>query len=757
MAGESWVGRSLDDVLRSAASLGVRVIFTDRLVPPELRIDREPRSTNPVEALREILQPHALALDEVAPGIYVVTSERPVHQSPRPLTPTPAPLEQAQVTASRYTFEATPLRDTFALESGDLEQQPALFNDAAQSIRRFPGTAGHTLSSRTFVRGGSADENLILLDGVPLHEPYHLQGLPVTFGVIDPSVLSRVDLFSGVLPVEYDGRSSALVDMRLREPVDALAGRFSAGTFDTSAAMSGPLPNERGDWFLFGRRGLIERASGFIYPTIDKPVMNDALAHMRYRLTESSEWTVGALAAHDHFHVVLDYDNQLANTESDRSYVWTAYEKRWEKLTSRALLAHTLIESQRYGELHDYDDTEWSGILDDGREFRTLLLKEDWTLDLENGNALRWGASASHEHADIDYFRAVDFPEGVASLVGRVTHEVFSTTLASSLRQYEAYLGVNHALSKRVAVDGGVHWTHAAYSTSQESSVWSPRLGVLFDLSPVTRLRFSVGRMTQMPSAIALPLEQSRLLYDAPATNSMGVLAVEHDFGHEIAVRAEIFEKRIHRPAPRLENVFSPDALLPELRPDAIILVPNSSRARGVDLYATAKPFKHWSGWMSYSFSRVTDEIDGRDIARAWDQPHSLGMGVSFNGGGWLLSTTFSGHTSWPLTPLINNPRTPPGELLTDPSTEQTIGVRNSVRSGYYYSVDLKAARSFRLQSGSLELSVNIANITDRKNVCCDDVEFVDLGGTVDFPITKWQERQYWQPFYPYASIIWEF
>jgi hypothetical protein len=133
-------------------------------------------------------------------------------------------------------------------------------------------------------------------------------------------------------------------------------------------------------------------------------------------------------------------------------------------------------------------------------------------------------------------------------------------------------------------------------------------------------------------------------------------------------------------------------------------------------------------------------------------------MGVSFNGGGWLLSTTFSGHTSWPLTPLISNTEAPPGDILSDPSIAQTVGVRNSVRHGYYYTVDLKAARNFRLQSGSLELSVNLANITDRKNLCCDDVEFADLGGGIeDIGITKWQDRKYWQPFFPYASIVWEF
>jgi TonB-dependent Receptor Plug Domain/TonB dependent receptor len=756
VAADGWVGRHLADVLRDAGSLGVRVIFSDRLVPEALRVNRAPVSTDIVEALREVLRPHGLALDDVTPGVYVVTRERSEQSTPVH-APTSELLAQAEVTASRYTFEAMPLEAPFMLESAALDAQSALFNDATQSIRRFPGTAGHTLSSQTFVRGGSADENLILLDGVPLHEPFHLQGFPVNFSVIDPSVLGRVDLFSGVLPVEYDGRMSSMVDMRLREPADRVAGRFALGTLDTSASMSGPLPNEQGDWMLFGRRGVIERASQFIIPSIGKPTVNDFLGRVRYRLTDRSEWIAGALTAHDHFHVSRYGGDELANDESERSYVWTAYEKRWEKLSSRTLLAHTLIRSEKSGELHDYLDTEWSGTLGDERTYRSLLLREDWTLQLAGGGTLRWGASATDEHADINYFRIVDFPEGVASLLGRATHEAFSTATATELREYDTYIGINRELSGRVTLDGGVHWSHAAYSTGQSSSAWEPRLGLLFDISTATRLRFSAGRMTQRSPAIALPVEQSRLLFDAPSTNTMQVLALEHDFAHDISARAEIFEKRIHHPAPRLENAFSPDAFLPELRPDAIIVAPAFSRARGFDLYATAKLFEYWSGWLSYSYSQVTDEIEGEEVARAWDQPHALSMGVSFNGGGWLISLVASGHSSWPLTPLHNDPESD-SALVTDPSIKQTVGVRSSIRGGYYYTLDLKTARDFQLRTGSLQLSFDIANVTDRKNACCDDVEFADLGGPVPGAIiVKWPDRKYWQPFYPYASIVWQF
>jgi hypothetical protein len=198
---------------------------------------------------------------------------------------------------------------------------------------------------------------------------------------------------------------------------------------------------------------LLERVSRDIFPPIGKPVMDDTLARVRYRLTESSEWTLGALSAHDHLHFMRSVSNELADNESGRSYAWSAYEKSWEKLSSRTLLTHTLINSQKRGQLRDHQDTEWFSTLDDERKFRTVQLREDLTLALA-GSTVRWGAAATHERADINYFRDSSFPEGVASLLGRPIHEVFSVTTTTTLSEYEAYIAMNRPLSERVTVDG---------------------------------------------------------------------------------------------------------------------------------------------------------------------------------------------------------------------------------------------------------------------------------------------------------------
>jgi hypothetical protein len=106
---------------------------------------------------------------------------------------------------------------------------------------------------------------------------------------------------------------------------------------------------------------------------------------------------------------------------------------------------------------------------------------------------------------------------------------------------------------------------------------------------------------------------------------------------------------------------------------------------------------------------------------------------------------------------LINDPE-PSSGLVSDPRTKQTVGVRNSIRRSYYHTLDLKTVRTVQLPAGSLEISIDLSNVIDRSNACCDDVIFWDPDGSTGLdPIIKWQDTKYWQPFYPYASIVWSF
>jgi hypothetical protein len=241
-----------------------------------------------------------------------------------------------------------------------------------------------------------------------------------------------------------------------------------------------------------------------------------------------------------------------------------------------------------------------------------------------------------------------------------------------------------------------------------------------------------------------LPVARNQLEFDQSTRSTMTVLAWEHDFPGGSTLRAELYEKKSRDPRPRLENLLDPIALVPELLPDVVLVEPDSSRATGFDVHATTTIGEHTDGWLSYSWSHARDVIDGREVARSWDQRHSLAAGVTTDWRAWRFGAVLTARSDWPVTPVFET-ATPPGV---------TIGERNSEREGFYMTLDLKAERSFTLPLGSLRLVAELTNALDRDNFCCTELEYQTLA---DGTIVAQPQKEFWLPTVPYISVAWEF
>jgi hypothetical protein len=319
-----------------------------------------------------------------------------------------------------------------------------------------------------------------------------------------------------------------------------------------------------------------------------------------------------------------------------------------------------------------------------------------------------------------------------------------------ALHEQELYWALNQAFGSRVTLDAGLHASRARYSTHQTAYAWDPRVSFRFDMTPATRLRLASGRMTQISSAADLPVERDLLHFDDPSVSTQHVLSLEHDFGSHVSVRTELFDRRIHDPQPRFENLFFPAAFLPELRADRMLIQPQSARMRGADLYLAATFTEHLQAWLSYSQSTAVDVIDGQDVARAWDQRHAAGLGLTAEGRSWMISGAVFGHSNWPQTPVNLEVSQEPFEQLTGAS----LGARDSVRHGRYFSLDVKAAYRIRFGGSALHVSLEAANSTNRKNFCCDDAIFERFVGGNVVPLT---DRRNWLPILYYGTVSWEF
>jgi hypothetical protein len=377
-------------------------------------------------------------------------------------------------------------------------------------------------------------------------------------------------------------------------------------------------------------------------------------------------------------------------------------------------------------------------------------LRQAWTLPLDGG-ALQWGGSLNVETAEFSLSRYRRYQVDVAGFFGLEPLEEKLLLRNVSAGRGDVFGEISHSLGKHLTFDAGLSWSGAHYSTEQNAHAFDPRASLRWDVTRSTRLRASWGRMTQQWTAAELPVERNELRFDDPSRSTMRVLAFEQDFGTWLSVRAEAFDKRIAHPRPRVENVFYPYAFLTELRPDARVIAPLSSRMQGYDLYAAARFSEHWSGWLSYSRSKAFDFFTDRTAPRAWDQPDAGGIGVAATTNAWLLSAEVLAHSNWPLTPLQS--------YITNEDGGHVIhrieGGTYSERQGLFLSVNLKAARRFETSFGTISVAYEVSNATDRSNWCCSDLIFYQsqLTNGVD----EVTDRKRWLPRTQFATVTWEF
>jgi hypothetical protein len=152
------------------------------------------------------------------------------------------------------TFVSKPNVGTVSIDAAAMANVPSIGEpDVVRVAQLLPGVvARNDFNTGLNVRGGEADQNLILLDGHPIHNPFHLGGVFSTF--MDATV-GGIELMTGAFPARYGGRLSSVLDVRSAE--DARPGVHLSADISALAAtgrLSGSLGDDRGMWSIAGRR-----------------------------------------------------------------------------------------------------------------------------------------------------------------------------------------------------------------------------------------------------------------------------------------------------------------------------------------------------------------------------------------------------------------------------------------------------------------------------------------------------------------------
>ena len=140
-----------------------------------------------------------------------------------------------------------------------IEKLPALMGekDILKTVQLTPGIqSGSEGSSGLYVRGGSPDQNLILLDGVPVYNASHLFGF---FSVFNSNSIKSVEIIKGGFPARYGGRTSSVLDIRMKEGNNKkFSGEGSIGLISSKLTLEGPIVKDKTSFIVSGRRTYID-------------------------------------------------------------------------------------------------------------------------------------------------------------------------------------------------------------------------------------------------------------------------------------------------------------------------------------------------------------------------------------------------------------------------------------------------------------------------------------------------------------------
>jgi len=711
-----YAGRPLVDALHDLESRGLRLVYSDDVVTPDMIVSTEPRATEPRRVLDEILREHSLVAARGPRGTLLIVrakEEPPQRQTP----PMPIALAEIVVTPSRYEILGSEPEQRQFLSRDEVRRVPHISDDFYRAIRRIPGAASDDLTARFNIRGGEEDEAVVLLDGAEIYDPFHVKDLVRAFSTIDVEAIGSVDILTGGFPAEYGGRMSGVIDIGTLAPAETRT-EVGVSLLNLRVLTQGTISDGRGQWLLSVRRGYLHELLELIDSTNDvDPRYYDLLGKVQWTLSPKHILSAHVLASRDNLRLEESIGDDAKASYHD-GYAWL----NLRSAPSARLLMQSVVEYGMSGRNRrgTYDEDDQNGRIDDRRDSDFIGVKNDTSLEITPRNLLKGGFSAKRFDARYDYEAAATIRATILDLgagprqIDRSAHiDVSSTDLAF-------YVSDRFKVTERLIVEAGARWESESHTP--DGAHISPRLNAAWMLSETTTLRAAWGHFYQPQGVYELQVEDGVTTFSRAQRAEHRVAGVDHIFGRGITARLEVYDKVISDPHPRFENLFDRVILFPELRADRVRIAPSRSNARGVEVLVRKESTGPLSGWINYTHASVTDEIEGRDVPRAWDQHDAVTFSVNYkHREHWNFNMAATWHSGWPTTPL--SAAFSGGQVVTE------LGPLRSERLTAYRRVDFRASRRIVTSRGAFTLFVDLFNVLNTSNVTSVNGFFLESEG----------------------------
>ena len=669
------------------------------------------------------------------------------------LAPAALFLSEIVVTPSHLRIVRDQPESRLFLSREEVDRMPHAGDDLLRALKRLPGAAGSDFSAKLNLRGGEDGEVLVLLDGLELNEPFHLKDFQSMFSTVDSDAVGGVDFLTGGFPVEYGDRMSGVVDISVDTPAGEPTTTVSLGTIQARVLSQGSFDADRGQWLACARGWYPDAFLDLAGATREdiRTDYYDLLAKVQHRLGERSLLAVDTLWASDDlgFSAADEEETEHVGARYRSHHLWLNLHTDWSgSLFSETILAGGRVKRAREGGVEDV--IEGTLAVADRRTLEFLSLRQDWRRELGDRHLLKWGLDLKGQEASYEYTSVSVVTDPAVIGGGPPKVETVDTHLEPEGQSFGAYLAERFRPADSIVVEVGARWDRQTWVGEHQLS---PRANVLFSPGPRTTLRAAWGRFWQSQRLNELQVEDGvSEFYPAQGAEHL-VVSVEQRVAASVLVRLEAYDKSLSELRPHWENLFNPLELFPESRSDRVLVAPEGGHSRGVELSVRRDGHERVGWWASYALSRAEDRIAGAAVPRSWDQRHAVSFGLDLRlPRGWGVNLGGAFHSGWPTTSVTGVLAGDGGE---EPEVELVPGPRNGARYPAYYRLDLRAGKTFTTRAGEVTITLEVLNLTDRKNLCCVEDFTYEVGDDGEVVVTP--EYGTWAPMVPSLGVQWRF
>ena len=599
------------------------------------------------------------------------------------------------------------------LEMKVLEKTPVLFGevDIIKSITLLPGVRQESEGSGGYmVRGGTASQNLVQLDGATLYNPSHVMGI---FSTFNEDALGGATLYKGLMPSYFGGATSSVLDIQLAPGnMERWHAGGSVGLLAAKAYANGPIVKDKLSLAVSARRSYADLFLKIV-PKYRSTVMHfyDVNAKLRYHPRPADYIDASFLITHDNMGISdimwMDWGNMAASVK------WTARRgDRWKFITT--------------GAYTDYSGDMWMDIMGNRQQLdeyiRTVSLNErasfsiDDTQEIELGyrselfrvKSGEWSVNNTLEKEIrsgwsndvwLDYKSE---PTEWFSLEGGVRLSVFSSLKGDSFAKLVDYYntGIKHE-------GNGIEKTYLNLE---------PRLSLKFTVAGNHALKSGVTASSQNLHAIRT--SANTFPFDRYAITSATILpekAWQYSLGYASSTEDSMWEWSAEGYWKSLQNVYdyrSGVTIFTDINLEKLILG-GKGRSYGMELMLR-KNRGRLSGWVSYTLSKTQTKIDGINDNRWYDasndRRHDLNIVAMYDlTDRWSLSASFLFASGQALS-------VPDAKYQLSGATIYYYGQRNSYRTPTTHRLDISANYRHVGKKFTYEWSIGVYNLYNHYN-----------------------------------------